>query len=456
MKRLLALLLCAALLIPACAVTAESETKQTAVECALDYLDALYLSREGLIAQLVYEGYTEDESVATVDSLPVDWFDQAAGSAMDYLEYDSYSELELAQLLLNVGYSPEEAKYGAASALGRAVNKPEQPETPAVPVQTPVPEGIPILLTTPVPSTAPADEPVPTEGELAALEDAKAYTKEYWFSRQDLYATLISDGYTGAEAQYGADHVGVNWFTEAAGLAKKVLDGWCLDEDGNVDESIEPLTREGLESYMSMEGFTEDEVDYAVAVAFGDQVDLPSVTPTPEPLPSEEHIRELLGALPSATPAPTEPEYTPVPDWNSWGQTPTIEVSTPTPEPAVPTPVPAQVTIQSSWLTTQELIAMRKQVNDEIHSRPEWKEVEVPTGTWTVGTDIPAGTYSIRGLSESFFGTVYIYPKDSEYFDDYYSIGEGNVIGKVVLQDGDRVQNTGAVIFAPPETPVIH
>ena len=99
---------------------------------------------------------------------------------------------------------------------------------------------------------------------------------------------------------------------------------------------------------------------------------------------------------------------------------------------------------------------MRKQVNDEIHSRPEWKEVEVPTGTWTVGTDIPAGTYSIRGLSESFFGTVYIYPKDSEYFDDYYSIGEGNVIGKVVLQDGDRVQNTGAVIFAPPETPVIH
>ncbi len=456
MKRLLALLLCAALLIPACAAIAETGTKQTAAECALDYLDALYFSREELIAQLVYEGYTDDESVAAVDSLTVDWFDQAAGAAMDYLEFDSYTELDLAQILLNAGFSPEEAKYGAASALGRAVNKPEQPETPAVPEPTPVPEGITIPLTTPTPAPAPADEPVPTEGELAALEDAKAYTKEYWFSRQDLYATLISDGYTGAEALYAVDHVGLNWFTEAAGLAKKILDGWCLDEDGNVDESIEPLSRDGLVTHMSMEGFTEDEVDYAVAVAFGDQVDLPSVTPTPEPLPSEEQIRELLGAIPSDTPAPTEPEYTPVLDWNSWGQTPTIEVSTPTPEPDVPAVSQAQVTIQSTWLTTQELIAMRKQVDEEIHSRPEWKEVEVPTGTWTVGTDIPAGTYSIRGLTESLFGTVYIYPKDSEHFDDYYSIGEGNVIGKVVLQDGDRVQNTGAVIFAPPETPVFH
>ena len=116
----------------------------------------------------------------------------------------------------------------------------------------------------------------------------------------------------------------------------------------------------------------------------------------------------------------------------------------------------AQVTIQSTWLTTQELIAMRKQVDEEIHSRPEWKEVEVPTGTWTVGTDIPAGTYSIRGLDAKRYGTVYIYPKNEEHFDNFYSIGDGNVIGKVVLQEGDRVQNTGAVIFAPPETPVFH
>ena len=448
MKRLLALLLCAALLLPACAAIAESGTKQTAAECALDYLDAIYFSRKELIAQLVYEGYTEDESAAAVDSLSVDWFDQAAGAAMDYLEFGSYSELDLGQSLLNAGYLPEEAKYGAASALGRAAEKPRQPETSAVPDITPGPEGVPVPVATPAPS--PADEPVPTEGELAALEAAKAYTKDYWFSRQDLYATLISDGYNGAEAQYATDHVGMNWFTEAAGLAKKILDGWRLDDEGNVDESIEPLTREGLESYMGMEGFTEDEVNYAVAVAFGDPVDLPSVTPTPAPLPDEAQIRGLLGALPSDTPAPTEPEYTPVPDWSSWGQIPDVS----TPEPA-PTIVPAQVTIQSSWLTTQELIAMRKQVNEEIHSRPEWKEVEVPTGTWHVGTDIPAGAYSIRALDKRSYGTVYIYPKNDEYFDNFYSLGDGNVIGKVVLEDGQKVETTCAVIFAPPETPVI-
>ena len=45
MKRLLALLLCAALLIPACAALAETEGEKKALECAMDYLDVLYFSR---------------------------------------------------------------------------------------------------------------------------------------------------------------------------------------------------------------------------------------------------------------------------------------------------------------------------------------------------------------------------------------------------------------------------
>ena len=154
----------------------------------------------------------------------------------------------------------------------------------------------------------------------------------------------------------------------------------------------------------------------------------------------------MLRNTPQPIPAPTEPVYTPVPDLMS-----------PTPEPAapVPTPEPAQVTILSSFLTTKELIALRKQVDDEIHSRPEWKEVEVPAGTWTVGEDIPAGFYSVRSLS-TYSGTLYIYKTDSPYWDKYYSIRLGGPLGKVELQDGWKVEVQGTLVFAPPEAPAFN
>ena len=68
---------------------------------------------------------------------------------------------------------------------------------------------------------------------------------------------------------------------------------------------------------------------------------------------------------------------------------------------------------------------------------------------------IPAGTYSIRSLSQ-YSGTIYIYKKNSTTFDDYYSIRYGETLGKVTLEDGWKVEVMGTLVFALPEAPAFH
>ena len=55
-----------------------SVAAQNAARMASDYLDYTAFSRQGLIDQLVFEGFAADVAAAAVDSLSVDWFEQAA------------------------------------------------------------------------------------------------------------------------------------------------------------------------------------------------------------------------------------------------------------------------------------------------------------------------------------------------------------------------------------------
>ena len=105
-----------------------------------------------------------------------------------------------------------------------------------------------------------------------------------------------------------------------------------------------------------------------------------------------------------------------------------------------------------SSMTYDELIALRQQLNEEIMSRPEWREVTVPSGEWVVGKDIPAGEYSVSSGS----GGAYINvtrPKGKSY-DLIVNQGvtsTDNAIGRVNLKDGDVVTvKHGSLIFAPP------
>ena len=100
-----------------------------------------------------------------------------------------------------------------------------------------------------------------------------------------------------------------------------------------------------------------------------------------------------------------------------------------------------------SKMSYNELVNIFRSIALEIMSRPEWKEVTVPTGDWIVGIDIPAGYYSIRPVK---YGYIKIKDtKGSLYFSD--AMDEGETIGKIELLDGYSIRIEDPFIFSAPK-----
>lgn len=102
-------------------------------------------------------------------------------------------------------------------------------------------------------------------------------------------------------------------------------------------------------------------------------------------------------------------------------------------------------------MSYNDLITLQKNLVKEIMSRPEWKEVKVPAGTWKVGEDIPAGTYGVS--TKSVLVTMTVYKSESKDFMDMegmHVLSADESIGKLVLKDGWVVEITSEVVFTPP------
>lgn len=65
--------------------------EKNALRSANDYLSFMAFSKKGLIEQLKYEGYSTEAATNAVNSLDVDWNEQAAKSAEQYLSFMSFS-----------------------------------------------------------------------------------------------------------------------------------------------------------------------------------------------------------------------------------------------------------------------------------------------------------------------------------------------------------------------------
>jgi len=89
-----------------------SASYKNALKTAEQYLRALPFSREGLIEQLEYEGFTYDEAVYAVDNCGANWFEQAAKSAELYLRVLPFSKDKLIAQLKYEGFTHEQAVYG--------------------------------------------------------------------------------------------------------------------------------------------------------------------------------------------------------------------------------------------------------------------------------------------------------------------------------------------------------
>ena len=87
-------------------------SQDNALQKAKEYLKYMPFSRKGLIDQLEYEGFSNEDAVYGVDNSGADWNEQAVKSAEKYLDFTSFSRQGLIDQLEYEGYTHEQAVYG--------------------------------------------------------------------------------------------------------------------------------------------------------------------------------------------------------------------------------------------------------------------------------------------------------------------------------------------------------
>ncbi len=93
----------------------ESLAETNAREKALEYLGNLAFSRESLIRQLEFDGFSSTDATYGVDALDVDWNSQAELKAQEYLDYTTFSRKGLIAQLMYEGFTKAQARHGADS-----------------------------------------------------------------------------------------------------------------------------------------------------------------------------------------------------------------------------------------------------------------------------------------------------------------------------------------------------
>ncbi len=91
--------------------------QRNALAKAQSYLRLTAFSRQGLIEQLEYEGFSHSDSVYATNHCGADWNEQATLKADSYLELMSFSRSGLIEQLIYEGFTRSQAEYGV-SAVG--------------------------------------------------------------------------------------------------------------------------------------------------------------------------------------------------------------------------------------------------------------------------------------------------------------------------------------------------
>lgn len=92
----------------------ETLSQKNAVKSAQNYLEFMAFSKSGLIKQLEYEGYSEEDSTYAANQITVDWKEQAVKSGKSYLEIMPFSRDGLMKQLKYEGFTDEEAEYAVS------------------------------------------------------------------------------------------------------------------------------------------------------------------------------------------------------------------------------------------------------------------------------------------------------------------------------------------------------
>ena len=93
----------------------QTTAQRNAVRQAESYLDFSAFSEEGLIRQLEFEGFSNEDAIYAVSNVEVDWNEQAAQKAESYLDFSGFSRSGIIEQLEFEGFTTEQAIYGADS-----------------------------------------------------------------------------------------------------------------------------------------------------------------------------------------------------------------------------------------------------------------------------------------------------------------------------------------------------
>ncbi|HET7506787.1 MAG TPA: Ltp family lipoprotein, partial [Solirubrobacterales bacterium] len=88
----------------------------------------------------------------------------------------------------------------------------------------------------PAATTEAAPEPSATTAQENALESAESYLEYSAFSEKGLVGQLKSEGFSTADAQYGASHSGADWNEQAVKSAESYLEYSSFSESGLVGQ----------------------------------------------------------------------------------------------------------------------------------------------------------------------------------------------------------------------------
>lgn len=89
----------------------ETLSQQNAVKKAKSYLDYTAFSKSGLVEQLEFEGFDNEDAIYAVDQMDTDWKEQAVIKGKQYLDYTAFSRSGLIEQLEFDKFTKEEAVH---------------------------------------------------------------------------------------------------------------------------------------------------------------------------------------------------------------------------------------------------------------------------------------------------------------------------------------------------------
>ena len=186
--------------------------EQDALDYALALLETVAYSREGIISQMVHDGYEEAVAAAAADRTGTDWKAQAVRSAQECVLHLAVSRTGVAQMLEYERFTADETVY-AMEQLKDVDWDAETDQAVEKHLEQGVSKrGLEDVLEFQGFTQEQIKKAVSKTGDVdwdaQAVLCAKGYLEAMEFTREELIGQLKFEGFTTAQAEYAADQCG--------------------------------------------------------------------------------------------------------------------------------------------------------------------------------------------------------------------------------------------------------